>query len=268
MNEKANRVEIYTINIEPACNKLSRDRYEEDFVRKSNKLIIQSLKSKSMKSKEEIMFLEENHVEDYHGRVMNTENHLLSLDHSECLKEEFNDKALVYNINSYSQKTKKRSKQPTVDMDFLANLRKKINLAEDQDETEKLFSKTKIDELLCNILAFIGVCSAIIYYQIKTLGLSYKEKGVDLDELNLSISFSLIMSTASNLLYIISTAFKYHNYHLLYKSTKYIMSSDGFFKWRNANFRYALFEIVLAALHPNYILKGKLKLYILHYDTN
>lgn len=258
MNEKTNKVEIYTINIEPPnSRKLSRDRFEENFVKQSNKLIIQSLKSKSMKSKEEIMFLEENRLEGHEKYVVDTENHLLSLDHSECHREDFQDKALVHNFNNNSSnKTKKFIKQST-DINFLSDLRRKINQAEDQDETEKLFSKTKVNELLCSILTFIGVCSSIIYYQIKTYGLSYESNGVNMRWLDLTISFSLIMCTISTILCIISTAFKYHNYHLLFISTKYIMRSDKFFSWKNINFRYALLEMTLAALHPNYILKGK-----------
>lgn len=198
MNEIANRVEIYTINIQPPnSRKQTRERFEENFISKNNQLILRSLQSKSIKSREEIMFLEENRPEDV-DNILATEHPLLSLDHSICQNQDSPEK--ISGIKQESQVKKKKSLR-FEDIDFLIDLRKKINQPEDQDETEKLFVKIKTDELLCCILTLMGMGSSIIYYQMKTASLSRPASQADYSSFDYSISFSLITCTICNVLY-------------------------------------------------------------------
>lgn len=87
-------------------------------------------------------------------------------------------------------------------LEFVVDLRKKINQAEDQDQTEKLFTKIRVDETISGVLVLMGICSSIIYYQMKSFYMNEQNSKVKpLSHYDYAINLSLIFTTICNVLY-------------------------------------------------------------------
>lgn len=84
-----------------------------------------------------------------------------------------------------------------VKIDFIQDLKLKLNSPEDQRSTEQYFIKIQTDEIICSALIFSSVGSSIIYNQ-----LSYPSLYTQLNEdVNLQLSATLIIITILNILY-------------------------------------------------------------------
>lgn len=79
--------------------------------------------------------------------------------------------------------------------DFISELRTKLNASEDQFETEYMYSKVKIDEIICSVLIFCSIASSVIYRAI-----CYSDKDKCNND-NKEIVFTLVISSLTNFIY-------------------------------------------------------------------
>ena len=101
------------------------------------------------------------------------------------------DEILASNENLIS----KNNMQKPISADFIVDLRKKLNTCEDTYYTEQLYTKIKIDEILCTLLIIISIISSIGYRS-----LCYDDTD-NCDNDNKHIVVCLAVSSISTLLY-------------------------------------------------------------------
>lgn len=82
-------------------------------------------------------------------------------------------------------------------MDFIKDLRQKLNSPEEQPTTEQYFIKIQTDEIVCSALILSSVGSSIILHQLAYPGLN-SQLNIDRD---LQISATLIIITILNIIY-------------------------------------------------------------------
>lgn len=88
-------------------------------------------------------------------------NDLLSVSSNRNGLSCFRDEPLKRNIYEYQPLLRNRQSTPEDKLTFYKELRRKINAPENQDTTEQLYYKIRLDELNCSALVLISIISAV-----------------------------------------------------------------------------------------------------------
>ena len=174
----------------------------------------------------------------YNNNINNTINKSISK------KQTNNSNINTQTISSDSIDTSK--------LEFLYNFLEKENALEDEHMTMELFNIIKIDEFVCTLFIILSISSSLIYYETRNCSKSC-EKNKDIrDDI---MDLCLLLCSISNILFIFALIPKYIHYFKLYICAKYICYISKFYE--TDLIYYLIIEIILAVLHPNFLLKNK-----------
>lgn len=218
----------------------------------NNFVLVGNSNNKSKEKKEESAFdsigAAGNNVDDsiyLINAAPNTSRRLLEISNNASRKiygADYQGPQSFSELTKMIQNDEKNKKYPP-ELMFIEDLLHYENKIEDEHQTNEYFRKIQTDELICFILTLIGIISGLYYHDEKS------KYPLDQTRTSRSIVLSLLMISASVILFVIATVLKYLNYLKLYKSALYCMSKDTLVE--SGLHKGLIFEIILALLHPN-----------------
>lgn len=209
--------DLLLLNKEPSGKRLENMKGKNNTIPEGDEEYYKTLYSKNVDVDWNNRNINSDNITDYKVYNNFTENNLELFNDKE-LKDAKTETKKRFNVDkgksSFKKKSKKRldifsddgmsSKNNFFDRnnidkpksaDFIIELRKKLNASEDQYETEYLYSKVKVDEVICSVLILCSLASSVVYR-----GICYNDKEKCNND-NTDLLFCLSISSISNFLY-------------------------------------------------------------------